>query len=90
MFQEVDDDGDGGYPDWTLTLHSLFDDDEHHVVELDVDEPSMIDVIRSRQEGDGREFRMEDEIDQATDMFITRVCRRISAQPELLASGGLH
>ncbi|XP_062192836.1 uncharacterized protein LOC133896278 [Phragmites australis] len=94
-----------GLPNWTLTLHSLFDEEEIHgggadenrygdVYSVegidDEDEQSVIDVIRSRREGDGQEFRIEDEIDQAADMFITRVRRRMSAQPGLLASGGLH
>ncbi|KAL6900962.1 hypothetical protein ACP4OV_005638 [Aristida adscensionis] len=56
----------------------------------DVDEPSVIDVIRCRREVDGREFRIEDEIDAAADMFIKRVRRRIAAQPELVASCGFH
>ena len=91
MFEQVaDEDGDGGYAEWALTLRSLFDDDEDSerraaaapaVDGLDdvgqEEEPSVIDVIRSRLEGDGREFRIEDEIDRAADMYIARVRRRI-------------
>ncbi|RLM61872.1 uncharacterized protein C2845_PM14G19630 [Panicum miliaceum] len=92
LFEQVaDEDGDGGYAEWALTLRSLFDDDEDSerragalpaVDGLDDDdgqeeEPSVIDVIRSRLEGDGREFRIEDEIDRAADMYIARVRRRI-------------
>lgn len=48
--------------------------------EEDQDGTSVIDVIRSRREGDGQEFRIEDEIDRAADMYIARVRRRMSAQ----------
>ncbi|KAJ1255258.1 hypothetical protein BS78_K272600 [Paspalum vaginatum] len=81
---------------WALTLHSLFDDERDHrrddgdgllVADATVgdgfgeeDEPSVIDVIRRRRESAGKEFRIEDEIDQAADMYITRVRRRMSAQ----------
>jgi len=93
LFEQVaDEDGDGGYAEWALTLRSLFDDDEDNELRAaalpavdglhddDVgqeEEPSVIDVIRSRLEGDGREFRIEDEIDRAADMYIARVRRRI-------------
>jgi len=93
LFEQVaDEDGDGGYAEWALTLRSLFDDDEDSELRAaalpavdglhddDVgqeEEPSVIDVIRSRLEGDGREFRIEDEIDRAADMYIARVRRRI-------------
>ncbi|KAG8048114.1 hypothetical protein GUJ93_ZPchr0008g13319 [Zizania palustris] len=73
LFQEVVDDDDG-CPDWT---HSLFDDDnddDNGDEELE-DEPSVIDVIRRRREGDGEEFNIEEEIDHAADMFIRRVRR---------------
>ena len=84
--------------DWTLALRSLFDDDEggHHrggddyLLAADDDEDdgedvtSVIDVIRRRREGDGQEFRIEDEIDRAADMYITRVRRRMSKQLEEL------
>ncbi|RLN04106.1 uncharacterized protein C2845_PM13G24130 [Panicum miliaceum] len=97
LFEQVaDEDGDGGYAEWALTLRSLFDDDEDSserragaspavdgldddddVGQVQEEEPSVIDVIRSRLEGDGREFRIEDEIDRAADMYIARVRRRI-------------
>ncbi|WVZ91943.1 hypothetical protein U9M48_038051 [Paspalum notatum var. saurae] len=67
-----DDDGEG-----LLVADAVgdgFGDDEEE------DEPSVIDVIRRRREGDGREFRIEDEIDHAADMYISRVRRRMSAQ----------
>ncbi|TKW11476.1 hypothetical protein SEVIR_6G235700v4 [Setaria viridis] len=104
LFEQVanEDGGDGGYADdCALTLRLLFDDEGNERraaggfavvdgldVDEDDDEPSVIDVIRSRREGDGLEFRIEDEIDQAADMYITRVRRRImNAQTELGASG---
>jgi hypothetical protein len=77
MFEE----DDHGYPDWT---HSLFNDDEgdeghgdHDVLGV-IDEPSVIDVIRSNREVEGLEFNMDDEIDQACDMFIRRFRKRMN------------
>nr|CAB3453921.1 unnamed protein product [Digitaria exilis] len=82
MFEE----GYHGYPKWT---NSLFDDDnsynyeddiqddEHDDLDLDVDaidETSVIEIIRSNREAEGLEFNMEDDIDEACDMFIRR-CR---------------
>ncbi|XP_044947129.1 uncharacterized protein LOC123396141 [Hordeum vulgare subsp. vulgare] len=86
--QEEED--DGGCPDWTL--HPIFNDDDNccYTEEDDVgdvpldgcdghhDEPSVIDVIRSNMEVQGLEFNMEDEIDQAADMFIRRIRERMS------------
>ena len=80
MFEE----DDHGYPDWT---HSLFndscynddEDDNGHDDDLDVlGEPSVIDVIRSYREVEGLEFNMDDEIDQACDMFIRRFRKRMN------------
>ncbi|CAM0952348.1 unnamed protein product [Alopecurus aequalis] len=76
--------GNGGCPDWTL--HPIFsdgdscctdeycDDDDGDVVleACDQDELSVIGVIRSNREVQGLEFNMEEEIDQAADMFIKR------------------
>jgi len=83
MFEEDD---DHGYPDWT---HSLFNDDGYNDDEddechdgngvLDVlGEPSVLDVIRSNREVEGLEFNMDDEIDQACDMFIRRFRKRMN------------
>jgi hypothetical protein len=44
----------------------------------DEDEPSVMDVIRINREVDGLEFNMEEEIDQAADMFIRRFRERLS------------
>jgi hypothetical protein len=72
-----------GYPEWT---NSLFDDDHCYKDEEDVDdddhddldildaldEPSVIEIIRSKREVEGLEFNMDDDIDEACDMFIRR------------------
>ncbi|CAN6204989.1 unnamed protein product [Urochloa humidicola] len=72
-------------PEWT---NSLFDDDNCYNnkedvqddddddldVDAFVDEPSVIEIIRSSREAEGLEFNMEDDIDEACDMFIRR-CR---------------
>jgi hypothetical protein len=104
VVQAVDGDGGcTADSDWTLALCSLFDDDDEAGGHRggddclagamdgldDDDEASVIDVIRRRREGDGQEFRIDDEIDRAADMYITRVRRRMSAQlEELVATGG--
>ncbi|KAI4988934.1 uncharacterized protein LOC123396143 [Hordeum vulgare subsp. vulgare] len=90
LFSQEED--DGGFPDWTL--HPIFNDDdnccypeEDDDVVGDVlldgcdghhDEPSVIDLIRSNREVQGLEFNVEDEIDQAADMFIRRFRERMS------------
>ncbi|WVZ65522.1 hypothetical protein U9M48_014870 [Paspalum notatum var. saurae] len=74
-----------GYPDWTS---SLFDDgdycyddededacnDENDDLDLVDDEPSVIEIIKSSRVAQGLEFNMDDEIDEACEMFIRR-CR---------------
>ncbi|PVH64666.1 hypothetical protein PAHAL_2G328200 [Panicum hallii] len=75
MFEE----DDRGYPDWTHSLFNDDEDDEGHDDNGDLDvlgEPSVIDVIRSNREVEGLEFNMDDEIDQACDMFIRRFRKR--------------
>uniref|UniRef100_A0ACD5XC54 Uncharacterized protein n=1 Tax=Avena sativa TaxID=4498 RepID=A0ACD5XC54_AVESA len=81
--------GHGGCPDWTL--HPIFsdedscykevseDDDDGDVCGMDdEDEPSIMDVIRNNREIEGLEFNMEDEIDQAADMFIRRFRQQLN------------
>ncbi|XP_062194484.1 uncharacterized protein LOC133897697 [Phragmites australis] len=78
-----------GHPDWT---HSLFDDDncynddeedgrddrdDLHVLDA-LAEPSVIEIIRSNREVEGLEFNMDDEIDEACDMFIKRFRSRMN------------
>ncbi|KAI4988940.1 uncharacterized protein LOC123398223 [Hordeum vulgare subsp. vulgare] len=73
------------------TRHPLFNDDHknnHYTDDDDVlldscdqdddDEPSVMDVIRSNREVEGLEFNMEEEIDQAADMFIRRFRQRLN------------
>uniref|UniRef100_A0ACD5XHE8 Uncharacterized protein n=1 Tax=Avena sativa TaxID=4498 RepID=A0ACD5XHE8_AVESA len=77
----------GGCPDWTL--HPIFsDDDKCYTDEYEVDdhacdaddenEPSVMDVIRSNRKIEGLEFNMEDEIDQAADLFIRRFRQQLN------------
>ncbi|CAN6196577.1 unnamed protein product [Urochloa humidicola] len=81
MYEE----GYHGYPEWTNSLfaddncyHDEEDvqDDEDDDLDVDafVDEPSVIEIIRSNREAEGLNFNMEDDIDEACDMFIRR-CR---------------
>jgi hypothetical protein len=39
----------------------------------------VIDVVRSKQELEGLEFNMDDEIDEAAEMFITRFRERMNS-----------
>ncbi|CAM0952352.1 unnamed protein product [Alopecurus aequalis] len=64
---EVIDDGDNDH-----SMFDVCDDDQSE------DEPSVMDVIRSNREVEGLEFNVDDEIDQAADMFITRFRNRMS------------
>jgi hypothetical protein len=90
LFDKLD--GQGGCPDWTF-MHPLFEDEVHsnycYVDDgdmlLDVcdsgnhnSEPSVMDVIMSIREVEGLEFNMEEEIDQAADMFIRRFRQRMN------------
>uniref|UniRef100_A0A0E0EH30 Uncharacterized protein n=1 Tax=Oryza meridionalis TaxID=40149 RepID=A0A0E0EH30_9ORYZ len=59
------------------------DDDDVHGVLFGAfddgnDEPSVIDIIRSNREDEGLEFNIDDEIDQAADMFIRRIRNRMN------------
>jgi hypothetical protein len=75
-----------GYPDW---INSLFDDDKYYNGEDDHDElhaldnpeePSVIEIIRTNREVEGLEFNVEDDIDEACDMFIRRVRSQMNLQ----------
>uniref|UniRef100_A0ACD5XUD4 Uncharacterized protein n=1 Tax=Avena sativa TaxID=4498 RepID=A0ACD5XUD4_AVESA len=94
-------DGDGGCANWTLHsifdddnccyISDGDDDDDHSVSDVcdddhSEDEPSVMDVIRSNREVEGLEFNVDDEIDQAADMFITRFRTRMSRSCSDLAS----
>ncbi|VAI19637.1 unnamed protein product [Triticum turgidum subsp. durum] len=59
------------------------DEDDGHVLldecDEDVDDqPPVIDVIRNNREAQGLEFSIDNEIDQAADMFITRFQKRMN------------
>uniref|UniRef100_A0ACD5XL51 Uncharacterized protein n=1 Tax=Avena sativa TaxID=4498 RepID=A0ACD5XL51_AVESA len=80
----------GGCPEWTLHPIIFSDDDNCYMEESeedddgdvcgmdDKDEPSVMDVIRNNREREGLEFNMEDEIDQAADMFIMRFRQQLN------------
>ncbi|KAL6650728.1 hypothetical protein ACP70R_009653 [Stipagrostis hirtigluma subsp. patula] len=62
--------------------HSLFaeEDDDDELVNAP---GSVIDVMRGakeREEGEGAEFRLEDEIDNVADVFIRRIHRQLKLQ----------
>ncbi|GJM98311.1 hypothetical protein PR202_ga15307 [Eleusine coracana subsp. coracana] len=77
------------FSDW---MQSLFDDDVcYYVPDEDVEEddddlvlddvpnePSVIEVVRSNREVRGLEFNMDEEIDEACDMFIRRLRSRMN------------
>ena len=67
---DQDDCGDDDDDDVHGVLFGAFDDGD--------DEPSVIDVIRSNREDEGLEFNIDDEIDQAADMFIRRIRNRMN------------
>ncbi|KAI3472618.1 hypothetical protein Pfo_030810 [Paulownia fortunei] len=65
-------DENGEHPD---LRHSLFEDDqmEDHSI-------SVIEMVKNAKEGQGKEFRLEDEIDQVADLFIQRFHHQIRLQ----------
>ncbi|KAM3276635.1 hypothetical protein ACQJBY_044821 [Aegilops geniculata] len=80
----------GGCPT-DRTLHPLFNndhdkcpytDDDDVLLDScdqdDDDEPSVVDVIRGNREVEGMEFNIEEEIDQAADMFIRRFRQQLN------------
>lgn len=70
-------DDEDKYPD---LRHSLFDDEEDRD-ELDLGDPngSVIDLMRNSKE-EGEDFKLEDEIDQAADLFILKFHKRMKFQ----------
>ncbi|KAI4988936.1 hypothetical protein ZWY2020_036253 [Hordeum vulgare] len=80
-FDQEDDVGD--CTNWTL--HPIFSDgdncsytDEYDDYDHDEDEHSVVDAMRSNQEAEELAFDMDDDIDQATKMFIRRFCEQMS------------
>ncbi|CAL9120515.1 unnamed protein product [Musa acuminata var. zebrina] len=69
---------DDDYPD---LRHSLFDleEEEEDNDELGNTTGSVIDLVKNSKE-DGSEFRLEDEIDHAADVFIKRFHRQMRLQ----------
>jgi hypothetical protein len=61
-------------PNW-MFHHYCCNTEEY---EEDVQEPWVIHVIRSKWELEGLEFNMDDEIDEAAEMFITRFQEQMS------------
>ncbi|CAO2825796.1 unnamed protein product [Amaranthus hypochondriacus] len=62
---------DDKYPDLT---HSLFDEDDHD------DGGSIIDMVKNSKENEGKDFKLEDDIDHVADLFIKRFRRQILLQ----------
>lgn len=66
-------DDDDKYPDLT---HSLFDSED-----LDLG-GSVIDLVKNSKEEAGEEFKLEDEIDRAADLFIMKFRRQMELQKQ--------
>ena len=62
---------DDKYPDLT---HSLFDEDDED------DGGSIIDMVKNSKENEGKDFKLEDDIDHVADLFIKRFRRQILLQ----------
>ncbi|XP_020574424.1 uncharacterized protein LOC110020610 [Phalaenopsis equestris] len=77
--REIEDEDDD-YPD---LRHSLFDleDEDDDDDELMNGTGSVIDLVRNLRE-DGKEFRLEDEIDLVADVFIRRFHRQMKIQKQ--------
>ncbi|KAL5058888.1 hypothetical protein RYX36_030492 [Vicia faba] len=72
-YYEDDEDDDDKYPDLT---HSLFDSEG-----LDFG-GSVIDRVKNCKEEAGKEFKLEDDIDEVADLFIRRFRRNIILQKQ--------
>ncbi|QCD97275.1 uncharacterized protein LOC114175863 [Vigna unguiculata] len=68
-----DGDDDDKYPDLT---HTLFDSED-----LDLG-GSVIDLVKNSKEEEGKEFKLEDEIDFAADLFIMKFRRQMVLQKQ--------
>ncbi|KAG7029178.1 hypothetical protein SDJN02_10363, partial [Cucurbita argyrosperma subsp. argyrosperma] len=70
---------DDKYPDLT---HSLFDEEDDYDIDdakLQAAGGSIIDMMRNSKE-EGEEFKLEEEIDEAADLFIKRFRKQIRMQ----------
>ncbi|CAJ1792545.1 unnamed protein product [Sphenostylis stenocarpa] len=72
-YYNYDDDDDDKYPDLT---HSLFESED-----LDLGR-SVIDLVKNSKEEEGKEFKLEDEIDFAADLFIRKFRRQMVLQKQ--------
>uniref|UniRef100_A0A0E0DDC8 Uncharacterized protein n=1 Tax=Oryza meridionalis TaxID=40149 RepID=A0A0E0DDC8_9ORYZ len=74
--------GDGEEEDSDEYLtHSLFREEEEDEDDELVNAPgSVIDLVRDAKEGEGGEFRLEDEIDHVADVFIRRIHKQLKLQ----------
>ncbi|CAL9198515.1 uncharacterized protein LOC104000642 [Musa acuminata AAA Group] len=73
------DDDDDDYPDLRHSLFDLEEEEEEDDDELGNTTGSVIDLVKNSKE-DGSEFRLEDEIDHAADVFIKRFHRQMRLQ----------
>lgn len=75
--EEEEEDSDDEY--LTHTLFQEEDDDDEELVNAP---GSVIDVVRDakEKEGEGAEFRLEDEIDHVADVFIRRIHKQLKLQ----------
>ncbi|XP_050374103.1 uncharacterized protein LOC126791674 [Argentina anserina] len=72
--EEEDDNDNDKFPD---LRHCLFDEDENFD---DIKAGgSVVDIVKNSKE-DGEDFKLEDEIDQVADLFITRFHKQIRLQ----------
>uniref|UniRef100_A0A0D9ZJV9 Uncharacterized protein n=1 Tax=Oryza glumipatula TaxID=40148 RepID=A0A0D9ZJV9_9ORYZ len=60
--------------------HSLFQEEDDEDDELVNAPGSVIDLVRDAKEGEGGEFRLEDEIDHVADVFIRRIHKQLKLQ----------
>ncbi|GMN49432.1 hypothetical protein TIFTF001_018602 [Ficus carica] len=65
---------DGKYPDLSHSLFDEFDEDDQ-----DLQGGSVIELVKNSKE-EGQDFSLEDEIDHAADLFITRFHKQMRLQ----------
>ncbi|XP_022972291.1 uncharacterized protein LOC111470872 [Cucurbita maxima] len=79
MAAKAEEEDDDKYPDLT---HSLFDEEYDYDIDdakLQAAGGSIIDMMRNSKE-EGEEFKLEEEIDEAADLFIKRFRKQIRMQ----------
>lgn len=78
-----DGEGEGDEDSDDYLTHTLFAEEDEDDDELVSAPGSVIDVMRGareREDGEGAEFRLEDEIDHVADVFIRRIHRQLKLQ----------